>query len=259
MQERHINRERYFEEQARTTARHYIPYLQHFVPGKPEEVLEVGCGEGGNLFPFAHLGCRVTGVDLAAPRIAQAQAFFAERGGQGTFIAADAFKLDFLEGKFDLLLLHDVVEHVDDKVRFLAGLRRFLAPGGVLFVAFPAWQMPFGGHQQIARHFVSRLPFIHLLPKGVYRGVLRRAGESDRAVDELLDIRRTRCTVELFRRVAAEAGYRIVNEQLYFINPHYETKFGLRPRKLWRGIAAIPRVRDFFSTSCFYILRPLAD
>lgn len=259
MQERHSNRERYFEEQARTTARYYIPYIQHFVLQLPQEVLEVGCGEGGNLLPFAHLGCKVTGVDLAAPRIEQAKAFFAERDQQGTFIAADAFALDELNGKFNLIVVHDVIEHIDDKARFLGGLRRFLAPGGAIFVAFPAWQMPFGGHQQIAHSLVSRLPFIHLLPVALYKRLLHMAGENARTIDELLDIKRTRCPIELFRSVARQAGYDITDEQLFFINPHYETKFGIKPRKLCKAIAAIPHVRNFFSTSCFYILRPASD
>ena len=47
----------------------------------------------------------------------------------------------------------------------------------------------------------------------------------------------------------------IADRRLYFINPHYETKFGLRPRRLSPLIGAIPYVRDFFTTSCFYIMK----
>ena len=92
MQERHSDRERYFDEQARTTEKYYIPYIRKCCPELPQEVLEVGCGEGGNLFSFAQLGCSVTGVDIAAGRIAEARKFFAERGAEGTFIASDIFK-----------------------------------------------------------------------------------------------------------------------------------------------------------------------
>ncbi len=257
MQERHSNRERYFNEQGRTTSRYYIPYIRRFMPVLPPEVLEIGCGEGGNLLPFARMGCRVTGVDMAAPRIDQARAFFAERGEQGTFIAEDIFRLEELEHKFSLILIHDVIEHIGDKEGFLSGLKKFLAPGGMMFIAFPAWQMPFGGHQQIASSAVSRLPFIHLLPVPLYRWFLQRAGESERMVRELLEIKQTRCPIELFRSVVRKTGYRIVNQQLYFINPHYETKFGLTPRRLTKAVAAIPYVRNFFSTSCFYMIEPV--
>ena len=177
MQERHSDRERYFDEQARTTEKYYIPYIRKCCPELPQEVLEVGCGEGGNLFSFAQLGCSVTGVDIAAGRIAEARKFFAERGAEGTFIASDIFKLTELEHKFSLILVHDVIEHIDDKAGFLKGLKRYLAPGGVVFIAFPAWQMPFGGHQQIAHSkVVSHFPFLHLLPSPLYKGVSAVAG-----------------------------------------------------------------------------------
>ena len=42
MQERHINRDRYFEEQAQTTRKYYIPYIKQIVGDLPEKVLEVG-------------------------------------------------------------------------------------------------------------------------------------------------------------------------------------------------------------------------
>ena len=63
MQKRHTNRERYFEEQAQTTRNYYIPYIKEYTGNLPNKVLEVGCGEGGNLLPFAELGCDVIGID----------------------------------------------------------------------------------------------------------------------------------------------------------------------------------------------------
>ena len=76
-------------------------------------------------------------------------------------------------------------------------------------------------------------------------------GEKDDTIKELLNIKQAKCSVEIFRNVAKQAGYQIMNEQLYLFNPHYEVKFGFPPRKLSKGISMIPYVRDFFSTSCF--------
>lgn len=42
-------------------------------------VLEIGCGDGGNLLPFAELGCNTTGVDLSTRRIKDTILFFEER------------------------------------------------------------------------------------------------------------------------------------------------------------------------------------
>lgn len=256
MQKRHTNRKRYFEEQAETSKKYYIPYLKTHLGYLPSKVLEVGCGEGGNLLPFAESGCEVAGVDITESRIRQAQAFFAANNQKGLFIASDIFRLRSLEGGFPLILIHDVNEHIQHKTDFLAGLKKYLSPDGAIFVAFPAWQMPFGGHQQIAQgKIVSHLPFIHLLPGSLYRWALQACGEKGNTIEELLSIRQTKCTIEIFRNRIREAGYQIVNEQFYLINPHYEIKFGLSPRRLSKAISAIPYIRNFFSTSCFYVLR----
>ena len=161
-----------------------------------------------------------------------------------------------LEAAFDLIICHDVLEHIGDKRRFMADLKKYLRPGGLVFMAFPAWQMPFGGHQQICRSRVlSRLPFFHLLPKPLYRFVLKAGGEEDFRIRELMEIKDTRLPIELFERLAGQEKIEIVDRRLWFINPHYEVKFGLRPRLLWPLISKVPYVRDFFSTSCFYMLK----
>ena len=131
-----------------------------------------------------------------------------------------------------------------------------LASGGLMFMSFPAWQMPFGGHQQICRNrLLSHLPFYHLLPKSIYRRMLKMGGESNDCTKELLNIKRTRCSIEHFEHIVKKSPFEIVNRTLYFINPHYEIKFHLRPRRLWGLIGSIPYLRNFFTTSCFYILK----
>lgn len=256
MQERHTNRESYFEEQARTARKYYLPYIYKYTGCIPDKILEVGCGEGGNLLPFAELNCDVYGVDMAESRIEQARLFFSKRKQKGTFISADVFRMKDFHHSFPLILIHDVIEHISDKERFLSDLCKFLTPDGVLFIGFPAWQMPFGGHQQIARgKIVSHLPFIHLLPVPLYRLLLNVFGEKEDTIKELLSIKSTKCTIERFLTIVYQSNYRIMNQQLYFINPHYETKFSLTPRKLNKQIAHIPYLRNFISTSCFYLLQ----
>lgn len=257
MQERHTNRSKYFEEQAQTTRKYYIPYINKYISTAPSHVLEVGCGEGGNLLPFAMNGSKVVGVDYSVSRIEQAKQFFSERGQEGTFINSNIFAFKEYHHQFSLIIVHDVIEHIDDKKQFLSELKDFLSPGGCIFIAFPAWQMPFGGHQQIANgKFISHLPFVHLLPKGIYPFVLRSFHESEGTIKELLSIKHTRCTIEHFRQLTSETKYKVINQQLFLINPNYETKFGLHPRRLNKGLSHIPYIRDFFSTSCFYILQP---
>ncbi len=70
MQKRHTDRKMYFRDLEITSKEFYISYLSDFTELTPKSrILEVGCGEGGNLVPFAQLGCRVTGIDIAECRI----------------------------------------------------------------------------------------------------------------------------------------------------------------------------------------------
>lgn len=188
----------------------------------------------------------------------QAESFFSSECAAGTFVCDDVMHYRGDGRLFDLIVCHDVVEHIPEKGKMLLALKRLLAPGGRLFVAFPAWQMPFGGHQQIARScVVSHLPFVHLLPELAFCLMLRLFGEDASKINELIGIRRTRCTVEMFEREAAYAGYTVCDRRLWLVNPHYEVKFGLRPIRLCRQLSALPYIRNFMASSCFYVVRPL--
>ena len=159
------------------------------------------------------------------------------------------------EDKYDVILLHDVIEHVPTKESFLAHLRKFMKTKGVLFVGFPAWQMPFGGHQQICRSkLCSHLPFIHLLPNPLYRLLLKTCNEEKGTMNELMSIKECRTSIELFERLIHQCGFSVTDQKLWFINPHYKQKFHLTPRLLPHWVWKMKYIRNFFTTSCWYIL-----
>ncbi|MCD8177199.1 MAG: class I SAM-dependent methyltransferase [Tannerellaceae bacterium] len=258
MQQRHTNRQQYFEELAETSQKYFIPFLEQYY-GAIEgiRVLEIGCGDGCNLLPFLQKGCRVTGVDIVPIRIHQARQFFKEKGFTPDLICSDIFNLRDL-GRFDIVMVHDVIEHISDKKGFLNHIRRFLEPAGLLYIAFPAWHMPFGGHQQICRNkLLSHFPYMHLLPRFVYKKLLETFQEQKDIIAELLDIKSCGITIEQFRELALRCHYKIVVQELYFINPHYEVKFGIKPRKLPALPGSIPWIRNFYTSSCFYLLKNL--
>ncbi len=219
-------------------------------------ILEIGCGNGGILLPFSKMGCHILGVDMAKGKIENAISFFEEYGAEGQFIAEDIFLLKDLKQRFDVVICHDVIEHIADKEALLSYLRSLVTPDGVLFFSFPAWQMPFGGHQQMCRNrFLSHFPFLHLLPAKCYKALLKAGGECEAGIKELLELKKTKCPIELFERIVKKEGYEIINKVFYFINPHYDAKFHLHPRKLIKAVAAIPHLRNYFTTSCFYLLK----
>ena len=120
MQKRHENRNIYFKELSITSRNYFIPYIECWHPVEAKmDVLEIGCGEGGNLLPFSEIGCNTVGVDLAESRIKDAKTFFNESHTKGEFIASDIFNLKKLEQSFDIIICHDIFEHITEKELFL--------------------------------------------------------------------------------------------------------------------------------------------
>lgn len=104
-------------------------------------VLEVGCGDGGNLIPMAHdlRESTFVGIDLAEQPIQQGQTQ-AEALGLGN-LALHALDLKGVPaewGAFDYIIAHGVYAWVPADVQdgLLALIRRHLAPQGVAFVSY---------------------------------------------------------------------------------------------------------------------------
>ena len=258
MQERHQNREQYFQEQAHTTRKFVIPYVKNYMSvDEKSRVLEIGCGEGGNLLPFLDLGCQVVGIDLSESRIALSEKFLENHPNRKNLrlIVDDIYNVDYLENKFDLILLRDVIEHIPKQELFMHFVKRFLMPAGKIFFGFPPWQNPFGGHQQIINHkILSRLPYFHLLPKSIYRFILTGFQIPEPTIIGLMGVRETGISIEKFEKILKKEHYTIDRKTLFLINPNYETKFKIKPREQFRLIASIPFIRNIFSTAAYYLV-----
>ncbi|MCX6319549.1 MAG: class I SAM-dependent methyltransferase [Bacteroidetes bacterium] len=262
MFEFHADRKRYFFIQAFNASKYVIPFIEEKFPVQPGmRVLEIGCGEGGVLKAFIEKGCDTVGVELDAPRVELAREYMADElaAGKIRFVVKDIYKVDIeqeLMGKFDIILLKDVIEHIHDQPKLIGWMRLFLKPGGIIFFGFPPWYMPFGGHQQICHSKISRLPYIHLLPRGLYRWILKKKKEP---VDDLMEIRDTRISIERFERICKETGYSFLHVRHYLLNPIYEWKFGWKPRRQVWLIRVIPFIRNFFTTCVYYVIQPVAQ
>jgi SAM-dependent methyltransferase len=119
----------------------------------PGTAFEMGCGNGLMLDLLRRLGWQVTGSERteAACRIA--------RDSFGLTVIASGPAQIHPAARFDLVLLNQVLEHLDDPGQTLAGLSAMLKPGGKLIIGVPnfaSWQARFGGatwfHLDVPRH-----------------------------------------------------------------------------------------------------------
>jgi cyclopropane fatty-acyl-phospholipid synthase-like methyltransferase len=102
-------------------------------------VLELGCGDGGNLVPMALAlpDSAFCGVDLSPSAIDRAQALSDELGLVNVDLrAADLAALPDV-GAFDYVIAHGVYSWIAPPARdaLLAACRERLAPGGVAYVS----------------------------------------------------------------------------------------------------------------------------
>lgn len=245
--------------QIENTQQYVLPFIEERFALQPGmHVLEIGCGEGGVLKAFIDRGCSGVGVELDEPRIKNGEQWLKEdiEKGRLRFVSKDIYAVDAekeLGGKFDVIVLKDVIEHIHNQQKLIGWMKSFLKEEGVIFFGFPPWQMPFGGHQQICRgKILSKLPYYHLLPKSLYRFILKKGGEN---WQELLEIKETGISIERFERICKKEGYHFLHKRFYLFNPIYRYKFGVRPRRQARLIANTPWVRNFFTTCVYYLIQ----
>ncbi|HFB99547.1 MAG TPA: class I SAM-dependent methyltransferase [Phaeodactylibacter sp.] len=259
MQVRHQDRQIYFKEQIFTTEKYVIPFVEKAMSiDASKRILEIGCGEGGNLAPFLDLGCKVVGIDLNEGKIEKGKAYFEthEKRENIEFIFRDIYKIGLDEiGTFDLIIMRDVIEHIHDQEKFMGYVKKFLSKNGMIFFGFPPWQMPFGGHQQVCKNKIaSKLPYYHLLPTPIYAGLLKIFGEDPRRIKGLLEVKETGISIGRFEKILQKEHFKIENKTEFLINPNYQIKFNLTPRKQFSFISAIPYFKNFLTTCSYYLV-----
>ncbi|WP_374024362.1 methyltransferase domain-containing protein [Mycobacterium sp. HNNTM2301] len=130
----HGHHESVLRSHRRRTAGDSAAYLlPHLKPGLA--VLDIGCGPGTITADLADLVAPgpVTAVDQVADVLGVARAEIERRGlSNVSFATADAHRLEFADGTFDVVHAHQVLQHVADPVTALREMRRVCAPGGLV-------------------------------------------------------------------------------------------------------------------------------
>jgi 2-polyprenyl-3-methyl-5-hydroxy-6-metoxy-1,4-benzoquinol methylase len=257
MHERHSNLDLYFKEQQTTCRNYIIPFIkQKKNIDSSTKVLEVGCGYGGNLLPFLELGCQVTGIDIRQHSIDYAKDYLEiENRSNLNLICSDIYDVSGLDNTFDIIFMKDTIEHIPNQEKFIPLLKKFLKEDGVIFQGFPPWCNPFGGHQQMCKSkILSKTPWIHLLPRTLYKNLLKIGGENEATIHGLLtDAYDTGISVQRFLRICRKNELKLVASTFFLVNPNYQVKFNLKPRVIW-GVFNIPWLRDFYTTTVYCLI-----
>jgi len=183
----------------RSACRYYREEIETLLPERRDaRILEVGTGHGLLLRYLVETGyTRLTGIDVSEGLLRSVRAAFAHRVER--LEVADV--ADFLPprpGKFDCIVMLDVIEHMTEEKasEVLASARAALAPGGRLILRTPNMANLLGGYS-------------------LHMDLTHRRGYTEWSLRQLLE----RCG---FPPAA--------------IGVHVPTAFGTRKRKLYAGI-----------------------
>lgn len=132
-----------------------------------QSAAEIGCGHGLLQRQIEdHYERKVTGFDLNEFALRQNCSRLSE------VCCYDIYQRDStFRGKFDLIFLFDVLEHIADEDRFLSAVMFHLAPRGRLIVNVPAGQWAYSMYDRAAGHV--RRYSIHSMRRIARRNQLR--------------------------------------------------------------------------------------
>ena len=114
--------------------------IQHFniksknMPLKNINILDIGCGGGLISVPMKKLGANVVGIDASLKNINIAKTHSKKNNLKIKYICSSPEKLK-INKKFDILLMLEIVEHVNDINLFVKKSSKFLKKNGLMFIA----------------------------------------------------------------------------------------------------------------------------
>lgn len=160
------------QESRRKKARKILAVLRDSVGSDLSRLrcLDVGCAAGLISYHLAEELGQVVGVDPDGAALG-----LAPQRDNLFLLQADALRLPFPQGHFDVAVCAQVYEHTSDPQRMMAEIHRVLREDGLCFFSGPNKAFPFEFHYG--------LPFLHWLPVSWASRIVRRTGRG-RAYDE---------------------------------------------------------------------------
>lgn len=237
-----------------------------------KEVIDVGCGWGGKVIRYAEATTAKSfaGFDLPGVFDPEVPARYARERGltNCSFTMGYAENIPYPSDRFDVAIVEDVLEHVEDPERTVMECWRVLRPGGLMVARFPSIRMMGAHHFDRALvypglHYVlpmrtwaaglnyrllhsdGRLryePFSEVVPTRYHKGVTRNLNGLDLAS---------------FKRIVALSGFKVRALDLV---GYPTTKFRQRLGKaggplssLYEALRSRDRLRELLSMSIVFV------
>ena len=137
-----------------------LAMIEHYAPLQGRRILDVGCGVGMYVRAFRRYSDEVYGIDVDADKIAEASRELPN------LRVAPAESLPFEDNFFDVVLSHEVLEHVNDDRAAACEAVRVLRPGGrlVVFVPNRLWFFETHGAYWRGVYHFGNIPLVNWLP-----------------------------------------------------------------------------------------------
>ncbi len=139
-----------------------LDLIRRFVRFDNVRILDIGCGIGAYVDKFRLLGGHAFGVDVDAEKLADGH-----RTKRLQLLAASVSEaLPFPDNYFDVVVLHEVIEHVADDYATIRESHRVVHRNGRIVVFAPNRLYPFETHGAFfgKRYVFGNIPFIGWLP-----------------------------------------------------------------------------------------------
>ncbi len=110
-----------------------------------ERVLDVGCGDG-------YFDRQLVSHDERVKSLVGYDLYLQEPASEGVCSWTNDFA-EVPDGAFDLILMMDVLEHVEKDDVFFRQVCRKLGPGGRILITVPAFMKLYSRHDEVLKHF----------------------------------------------------------------------------------------------------------
>jgi SAM-dependent methyltransferase len=140
-----------------------LQLMRRYVDLEDKRILDVGCGVGAFVRRLREYSPYVYGMDVDAERVI-------EGGKEVPNLALSVGEhLPYVDGAFDVVLLHEVLEHVTNDRETLKEVHRVLAPGGQAIIFCPNRLYPFETHGIFLgkRYVFGNMPLVNYLPDAI--------------------------------------------------------------------------------------------